>query len=278
MQLGQVSLRPPSMSSDPAASTLRQRKFMEAALSAASGKAPLAPAAPGAATRFVEVGSKIPPHHTLTSLSITHVQFVQGDLVSEFFAYITLSPMALVCTFVATIIITRDMKPAVMFAGQLANEAVNQILKRLVKEARPTEYLGDGYGMPSSHSQFMAYFATYTILLLNRRGIVSNDILSHVGSVSVVVWAALVVYSRVHLYYHTWQQVVAGTICGTVFGLAYYIFANKFLRSTGLFAWLVDHPWARALHVRDTYSIPDLATFDWEMWQQYRKLGQGKND
>ncbi|KAF9955874.1 hypothetical protein BGZ70_010082 [Mortierella alpina] len=267
------------MSSDPAAATLRQRKFMEAALSAASGKAPqLEPAGPGAATGFAGAASKIPPHHTLTSLSITHVQFVQGDLVSEFLAYVTLSPMALVCTFVSVILITRDMKPAVMFAGQLANEAVNQMLKRLVKEARPTEYLGDGYGMPSSHSQFMAYFATYTILLLNRRGVVPGDTISHVASVLVVVWAALVVYSRVHLYYHTWQQVVAGTICGTMFALGYYFFANKFLRSTGLFEWFVDHPWARAVHVRDTYSIPDLATFDWEMWQQYRKLGQGKND
>lgn len=31
------------------------------------------------------------------------------------------------------------------------------------------EYLGDGYGMPSSHSQFMAYFATYMVILMYRR-------------------------------------------------------------------------------------------------------------
>ncbi|KAF9569542.1 Dolichyldiphosphatase 1 [Mortierella alpina] len=236
------------MSSDPAASV----KFMEAALDAGSGRAAqLASAGSGAAAGFNGAASKIPPHHTLTSLSLTHVQFAQGDLVSQFFAYVTLSPIALVCSYVAIIITSRDMKPAVMFAGQLANEIVNQILKRLVKEARPTEYLGDGYGMPSSHSQFMAYFATYTIILM---------------------------YRSVHLYYHTWQQVVAGTICGIIFALSYYFIANKFLRSTGLLEWIVDHPWARELHVRDTDIIPDLAKFDWEMWQQYRKLRGGKND
>ncbi|KAG9325867.1 hypothetical protein KVV02_006861 [Mortierella alpina] len=267
------------MSSDPAASALRQRKFMEAALSAGSGNAAkLASAGPGGSTGSAGGGSKIPPHHTLTSVSLTHVQFAQGDLISQFFAYVTLSPLALVCGYVAIIITSRDIKPAVMFAGQLANEVVNQILKRLVKEARPTEYLGDGYGMPSSHSQFMAYFATYTIILMYRRGVLPGAIIPHAVSVLVVVWAALVVYSRVHLYYHTWQQVVAGTICGIIFALSYYFIANKFLRTTGLFEWIVDHPWSRELHVRDTDSIPDLAKFDWEMWRQYRKLGQGKND
>ncbi|KAF9955606.1 hypothetical protein BGZ72_003588 [Mortierella alpina] len=267
------------MPSDPEASTLRQRKFMEAALSAGSGNAAqLASAGSGDGTGLAGSASKFPPHHTLTSLSLTHVQFTQGDLISQFYAFVTLSPMVLVSGYVCIILVTRDIKPAVMFAGQLANEVINQILKRLVKEARPTEYLGDGYGMPSSHSQFMAYFATYAIILMYRRGVSPGEIIPHIFSVVVVVWAALVVYSRVHLYYHTWQQVVAGTICGIIFALIYYFIANKFLRSTGIFEWIVNHPWARELHVRDTHSIPDLAKFDWEMWQQYRKLGQGKND
>ncbi|KAG0070972.1 Dolichyldiphosphatase 1, partial [Linnemannia elongata] len=85
-----------------------------------------------------QMASKIPPHHTLTSLSITHVQFAQDDILSKLFAYVTLSPLAILCGYVAVIITSRDLKPAVMFAGQLANELVNLILKRLVKQARPT--------------------------------------------------------------------------------------------------------------------------------------------
>lgn len=194
------------MSSDPAA-TLRHRT-----------NAMPAPPGTGQAEDIrqaaEQIASKIPPHHTLTSLSITHVQFAQDDLLSKLFAYVTLSPLAILCGYVAVIITSRDLKPAVMLAGQLANELVNLILKRLVKQARPTgivtlprincmprsldtffnykttwstsnadlfditllslylvlqEYLGDGYGMPSSHSQFMAYFATYVVILMYRR-------------------------------------------------------------------------------------------------------------
>ncbi|KAG0294234.1 hypothetical protein BGZ96_001537 [Linnemannia gamsii] len=250
------------MSSDPAA-TLRHRNNVMPAPGTGQAKDVKA-----AAEQFA---SKIPPHHTLTSLSITHVQFVQDDILSKLFAYVTLSPLAIVCGYVAVIITSRDLKPAVMFAGQLANELVNLILKRLVKQARPTEYLGDGYGMPSSHSQFMAYFATYIVILMYRRSIVSEPLIPHTVSAVVVLWSALVVYSRVHLYYHTWQQVVAGTICGFFFAIIYFHIVNRVLRAKGLFDWIVDHPLVRHFHIRDTDSIHDTAKFDWEMWQQYRR-------
>ncbi|KAG0328590.1 hypothetical protein BG000_000421 [Podila horticola] len=216
------------------------------------------------------MASKIPPHHTLTSLSITHVQFVQNDILSKLLAYVTLSPLAILCGYAGAILTGRDLKAVIMLGGQLLNEVVNQALKRLVKQARPTEYLGDGYGMPSSHSQFMAYFATYMVILMYRSGSDSNILMAHAVSAIVVVWAILVVYSRVHLYYHTWQQVVAGTVCGCVFAVGYY-YVVKALRSKGLMDWIVDHPWARLAHVRDTDALEDTNKFDWEMWQQWRK-------
>ncbi|KAF8936012.1 hypothetical protein BGZ58_004678 [Dissophora ornata] len=255
----------------PSSSPLRQRKVIGATLLAGS-------ASSASATSVLSVKSNIPPHHTLTSLSLTHVQFSQDDILSKLLAYVTLSPLAIVCGYAAIIVTARDMKPAVMFAGQLANEVFNQVLKRLVKQARPTEYLGDGYGMPSSHAQFMAYFATYTLILMYRRGVAPDAFLPHAVSAAVTIWAALVVYSRVHLYYHTWQQVVAGTITGVVFALVYYLAVNNVLRPLGLFEKIVDHPWARQLHIRDSETIPDLAEFDWEMWQQYRKAAQGKSE
>lgn len=148
--------------------------------------------------------TKIPPHHTLTSLSLTHVQFSDNDIYSKIFAHLTLSPLAITCGIIATVLTTRDLTVILMLIGQLLNECTNFALKRCVKQARPTgtdllpdrtyhdlwrsvcserpwigqltlslsrehvEYLGDGYGMPSSHSQFMAYFATYVIILMFR--------------------------------------------------------------------------------------------------------------
>ncbi|KAI7832746.1 PAP2 domain protein [Gamsiella multidivaricata] len=234
-------------------------------------------AKPAAAALGISV-SQIPPHHTLTSLSITHVQFSQNNFLSKLLAYVTLSPLGIICSYVAIVLTSRDLKPLVMFAGQLANEFVNQVLKRLFKQARPTEYLGDGYGMPSSHSQFMAYFATYTAILMYRRGGASDGFLPHLVSGCVVLWSALVVYSRVHLYYHTWQQVVAGSLCGIAFALGYYYIVNSVLRPQGVFDWIVNLPLAKQFYVRDTDAIPDLAKFDWEMWQQHRNADHTKQE
>ncbi|KAF9431992.1 hypothetical protein BGZ76_011440 [Entomortierella beljakovae] len=146
----------------------------------------------------VVINSKIPPHHTLTSLSLTHVQFAQNDLISKLLAYVTLTPLCIICGYVAVVLTSRDLKPLVMFAGQLANELLNLALKHLVKQARPTEYLGDGYGMPSSHSQFMAYFATYMLILMYRSGIESvvEAFVTHSLCTATVIWSLLVVYSR----------------------------------------------------------------------------------
>ncbi|KAF9405145.1 hypothetical protein BGZ94_003740, partial [Podila epigama] len=94
----------------------------------------------------------------------------------------------------------------------------------------------------------------------------------------VIVWSLLVIYSRVHLYYHTWQQVVAGTICGIIFAVVYYVLVNRFLRSKGVIDWVVDHPWARMVHVRDSDAVHDINRFDWEMWQQWRKTRLSKVD
>ncbi|KAF9346647.1 hypothetical protein BGX26_001837 [Mortierella sp. AD094] len=171
-------------------------KSLSAAASAADSTPPIA-----------ESISKIPPHHTLTSLSITHVQFAQNDILSKLLAYVTLTPLCILCGYAAVIATSRDLKPLVMLGGQLANELLNLILKRLVKQARPTEYLGDGYGMPSSHSQFMAYFATYTVIIMCRRGIEPGTIIPQAVCAVVTMWSALVVYSRYGLATSSLDQV-----------------------------------------------------------------------
>lgn len=55
-----------------------------------------------------------------------------------------------------------------MFAGQLGCEAVNFVLKRLIKEERPSRIhrTGKGYGMPSSHAQFVVFWAVAMVLFL----------------------------------------------------------------------------------------------------------------
>jgi dolichyldiphosphatase len=60
-----------------------------------------------------------------------------------------------------------------MFLGQLTCEAINFVLKRLIKEERPRHWntadgaaVARGYGMPSSHAQFAVFWAVAVSLFL----------------------------------------------------------------------------------------------------------------
>lgn len=66
---------------------------------------------------------------------------------------------------------TREVEIGLTFLGQLVCEALNWALKRHFKEQRPPllRHLGMGYGMPSSHAQFLGYFAASVVLFVMLR-------------------------------------------------------------------------------------------------------------
>ena len=97
----------------------------------------------------------------LASLSLTHVHYDPTSKVSHACAYLALVPQALCITYATLIWSSREMEILLMFAGQRGCEALNWVLKRWIREDRPTQMMGKGYGMPSSHAQFVAYFAVY---------------------------------------------------------------------------------------------------------------------
>lgn len=78
-------------------------------------------------------------------------------------------PQALCVVYATLVWSTREAEVVLMFAGQLGCEAVNFALKRLIKEERPSRIHrtgGKGYGMPSSHAQFVAFWAVAMTLFL----------------------------------------------------------------------------------------------------------------
>lgn len=97
----------------------------------------------------------------LASLSLTHVHYDPTSKVSHACAYLALVPQALCITYATLIWSSREMEILLMFSGQMACEGLNWVLKRYIKEDRPAQMLGKGYGMPSSHAQFVAFFAVY---------------------------------------------------------------------------------------------------------------------
>ncbi|KAK4990777.1 hypothetical protein LTR50_002313 [Elasticomyces elasticus] len=85
----------------------------------------------------------------LASLSLTHVHYIRfnvdrlipfknpSDPISYACAWLALVPQALCVTYATLIWSTREAEILLMFAGQMACEALNWMLKRYIKEERP---------------------------------------------------------------------------------------------------------------------------------------------
>jgi len=166
-----------------------------------------------------------------------------------------------------------------MFAGQMGCEAVNFILKRVIKEERPPQIYGKGYGMPSSHAQFVAYWSVFLSLFLLVRHrpprVVRHDHQPYsfleraLASVGALVIAAAVAWSRVYLNYHTAKQVMVGSLAGAVTATAWYG-ATEVLRQTGILSWVLQLPIARYLRIRDLVVEEDPSQAGWEKWEERR--------
>uniref|UniRef100_M3ZU59 Dolichyldiphosphatase n=2 Tax=Xiphophorus TaxID=8082 RepID=M3ZU59_XIPMA len=140
------------------------------------------------------------------AISVTHVEFPEGDLTGKLLAYISLLPVAILVGFVTLIVFKRELHTISFFTGVLLNEGVNWVLKHILREPRPcagahtTVYAE--YGMPSNHSQLIWFFVVYFFLFLYLRMHQTNnarcvDLLwRHVLSIVLVGMASSVSYSR----------------------------------------------------------------------------------
>ena len=169
-----------------------------------------------------------------------------------------------------------------MFAGQMGCEALNFALKRFIKEERPKQMYGKGYGMPSSHAQFVAYFSISLMLFLIFRHAPPKypsashtplNMFSRVGlSIMAIGCAAMVAWSRIYLNYHTPKQVLVGWAAGALSAVLWFA-VTAIIREIGLLAWILDTPVARLFRVRDLVIEEDLCQAGWERWEE-KRLGR----
>ncbi|KLO79937.1 CAX4 protein [Fusarium fujikuroi] len=224
----------------------------------------------------------------LASLSVTHVYYDPDDHISLACAYLALLPQVLCVVYATLVLFTREVEVALMFLGQLACEVLNFALKRLIKEERPRRIHGKGYGMPSSHAQFVAFWSVSLALFLLVRhkpprvhGIRAESSLHRPWSVlervavSVVAAAiaAATAWSRVYLNYHTPKQVIVGSVAGVISALGWFIIVAA-VRQTGWLKWTLDTPLARAFRVRDLVIEEDMCQAGWEKWEKRRAAAQ----
>ncbi|KAL6910937.1 PAP2 domain-containing protein [Trichoderma evansii] len=225
---------------------------------------------------------------TLASLSVTHVYYDPDDYISLLCAYLALLPQALCVVYATLIFSTREAEICLAFAGQLACEALNFVLKRIIKEERPRRIHGKGYGMPSSHAQFVAFWSlSLALFLLVRHKPLSRGkakiweggrpwtLIERLAvSLAAVIVAAATAWSRIYLNYHTTKQVAAGVTAGFVFALVWFV-ATEILRRTGWLAWGIELPPARMLRIRDLVVEEDMCQAGWEKWEE-KKIAKAK--
>lgn len=145
-----------------------------------------------------------------------------------------------------------------------------------------TEMHGKGYGMPSSHAQFVAFFSTFLTLFLLFRHDPHNHPSASTTHMPTPFWqrlalsilslfsAAAVAQSRIYLDYHTPRQVYVGVAVGVGCAIAWFI-VTGLARQTGLVDKLLDFPPLRWLRFRDLVVHEGLEDAGWGRWELSKK-------
>ncbi|GMH28672.1 hypothetical protein Nepgr_030515 [Nepenthes gracilis] len=180
----------------------------------------------------------------LKAVSLTHVRYEKGDQLGHFLAWVSLVPIFITFGgFVSHFVFRRELQGMFFALGILVSQFINEFVKSSVQQARPETCalleICDSHGWPSSHAQYMFFFAMYFTLLSVRKAAISGGKNSASNSkwiLELVAWALalLTLYSRVYLGYHTVAQVFAGAFLGIFLGA----FLNMIMRELREKMWL----------------------------------------
>ncbi|KAF9224042.1 hypothetical protein BS17DRAFT_704040 [Gyrodon lividus] len=219
------------------------------------------------------------------SLDLTHVIYDASSDTSFMLALLTLSPILLMPAYAVLAVQTRELTIINMWAGQFLSEGFNLVLKHVIKAERPAEDTKlhlNGYGFPSSHSQYMGYFGTFLICHMyfrHRFASTGYPLLDHFFRCFVyfglVAWAGVVAYSRLHLLYHTPHQVIWGLGIGISLGIVHYVVTELLPHRQPLSVFgrartaILSHPVVTWMQVRDGWAIwaDGGREVEWKRWK-----------
>ena len=160
----------------------------------------------------LDPSSSLTPTPNFKSFALTHIVYDPTHLLSIPLTLLSLSPIFLFVSYLTLAIFNRQFTIFLLAAGQLGNEGVNLVLKRLCKAERPFPGYGEvgrGYGMPSSHAQAAGFLMAWGIgyvVTSDKRCIVSSikgsrsEVIkwwrTRVYVFGLMLWSCLVSYSR----------------------------------------------------------------------------------
>lgn len=222
-------------------------------------------------------------HYTPIPFDDTYVLYNADDTFSLLSVFFTLLPIGILVFYLSWFIVTREAEPIIMAFGQVINDILNNITKNYIKQDRPYSFEGfqasglrSGYGMPSAHSQFMGFFATYLVLRIWIQWKGLTCLRKIISSLGLMALSWCVMYSRVYLYYHSVQQVLVGLGIGSTLGLTYYLSVEK-LRQVGFIDNILSWKLADFFHLKDScYFEPVSLKEERDQWLQRRETNKDK--
>lgn len=142
----------------------------------------------------------------LKALSISLVEYNSDDAVGKMFALSSMIPLHILSSQLAILVLSNTLI-IYLLVGQLLNELLNAALKHLIAQERPARAsqksecarARSGYGMPSSHTQFMSYFTSFALMYSG---------VPLLGTLILIGATLLVAIGRVYLGYHSILQVI----------------------------------------------------------------------
>ncbi|KAG2226728.1 hypothetical protein INT45_001075 [Circinella minor] len=120
---------------------------------------------------------------------------------------------------IAILVYFRSIDLLFLFIGSTICAYVAKGLKRIIRQPRPLRTNDssiskkDTFGMPSSHSQVMSFFAYYTFRTVYR---------DTLFAIFLYLFTFLVLWSRVKMGHHTLAQVLVGTFIGAIMAHVWY--------------------------------------------------------
>jgi len=201
------------------------------------------------------------------TLSLTHVEYPEGDKLGKIFAIYSLAPLVIAIVLFTLFVSRRDLHTATLGVGVILNHILNQVLKRMYREPRPVirAVVLEEHGWPSNHCQYMWFVCMYSLLFIKYRlhhrwGWVEVG-WKFIAVVLCIGGALVMAYSRVYLQYHTVNQVVAGSWIGSVAALVWFLFTQYCL--TPYFQVITGWRISELLLIRDCTPLPNIMWFEY---------------
>jgi dolichyldiphosphatase len=204
---------------------------------------------------------------TYKPFSFTYVLYKSGDRLGQALALVSLLPVFAMVSYATLFLARRDLHILTLTAGHVVNEIINYVLKNTIKEPRPPHPFPQhhdnvpAFGMPSDHSQFCGFAASYITLWLTfarasraaSRGRVAAAGRTATACCAIVAWLACgaVAWSRVYLGYHSVSQVAAGVCLGAAVGASWYVLTVSIFHPCSM--RIVTFQTARLLLLRDCF-------------------------